>query len=51
MKNVLIVDDEETLLMIMVGRFEDYSDRFNVLTAGNGKEAVKILETKLSISL
>jgi len=46
MKNVLIVDDEETLLMIMVGRFEDYSDRFNVLTAGNGKEAVKILETE-----
>jgi len=46
MKNVLIVDDEETLLMIMVGRFEDYSDRFNVLTAGNGKEAVKILESE-----
>lgn len=46
MKNVLVVDDEETLLMIMVGRFEDYSDRFNVLTAGNGKEAVKVLESE-----
>lgn len=46
MKNVLIVDDEETLLMIMVGRFEDYSDRFNVLTAGNGKEAVQVLESE-----
>lgn len=46
MKNVLIVDDEETLLMIMVGRFEDYSDRFNVMTAGDGKEAVKILESE-----
>ncbi len=46
MKNVLVVDDEETLLMIMVGRFEDYQDRFNVFTAGNGKEAVKILESE-----
>jgi len=46
MKNVLIVDDEETLLMIMVGRFEDYNDSFNVLTAGNGKEAVEVLESE-----
>ena len=46
MKNVLFVDDEETLLRIMVGRFEDYKDRFEVLTAGNGKEAIEILESK-----
>jgi CheY-like chemotaxis protein/putative methionine-R-sulfoxide reductase with GAF domain len=46
MKNVLVVDDEETLLMIMVGRFEDYSNRFNVFTAHNGKEAVKLLESE-----
>ena len=46
MKNVLVVDDEETLVMIMVGRFEDYRDRFNVFTANNGKEAVKILESE-----
>jgi CheY-like chemotaxis protein/putative methionine-R-sulfoxide reductase with GAF domain len=46
MKNVLVVDDEQTLLMIMVGRFEDYKDRFNVFTAGNGKEAVKVLESQ-----
>ena len=46
MKNVLFVDDEETLLRIMVGRFEDYKDRFDVLTAGNGKEAIEILESK-----
>jgi len=46
MKNVLIVDDEETLLMIMVGRFEDYSDRFNVMTARNGKDAVATLESE-----
>ncbi|MEE9497195.1 MAG: GAF domain-containing protein, partial [Desulfobacterales bacterium] len=46
MKNVLFVDDEETLLRIMVGRFEDYKDRFDVVTAGNGKEAIEILESK-----
>ena len=39
MQNVLVVDDEKTLLMIMTGRFEDYKDRFRVFTAGNGKEA------------
>jgi CheY-like chemotaxis protein/putative methionine-R-sulfoxide reductase with GAF domain len=46
MKNVLFVDDEETLLLIMVDRFEDFKDRFNVLTARNGKEAVEILNSK-----
>jgi len=46
MQNVLIVDDEETLLLIMVGRFEDYSDRFNIFTARNGKEAVAVLESE-----
>jgi CheY-like chemotaxis protein len=46
MQNVLVVDDEKTLLMIMTGRFEDYKDRFNVFTAGNGKEAVKVLESE-----
>ena len=43
---MLVVDDEDTLRMIMVGRFEDYQDRFNVFTASNGKEAVKILESE-----
>jgi CheY-like chemotaxis protein/putative methionine-R-sulfoxide reductase with GAF domain len=46
MKNLLIVDDEETLLLIMVGRFEEYSDRLKIFTARNGKEAVSILESK-----
>jgi CheY-like chemotaxis protein/putative methionine-R-sulfoxide reductase with GAF domain len=43
MKNVLFVDDEETLLLIMAGRFEEYSDRLNVFTACNGKEAISVL--------
>ena len=46
MQNVLVVDDEKTLLMIMTGRFEDYKDRFHVFTAGNGKEAIKVLEAE-----
>ena len=46
MKNVLVVDDEETLLLIMVNRFEDYADQFNVFTARNGKEAVEVLESE-----
>lgn len=44
MKNILIVDDEETLLLIIASRFKDCRDRFTVFTARNGKEAVKILE-------
>ena len=47
MKNVLIVDDEETLLLIIESRFEEYNDQFKVLTASNGKEAIKILETNV----
>ena len=46
MKNVLVVDDEEALLLTMVGRFEDYRDQFKVYTAGNGKEAIKILKSQ-----
>lgn len=45
MKNILFVDDEETLLFIMESRFEEYKDHFNVFTARNGKEAVEILES------
>lgn len=46
MKNILIVDDEETLLLIIASRFKKYPDRFTIFTARNGKEAVKILETE-----
>ena len=45
MKHVLIVDDEETLLLIIETRFEDYKDQFKVLTASNGKEAIRILDS------
>jgi len=45
MKNILFVDDEETLLFILESRFEEYKDHFSVFTARNGKEAVEILES------
>ena len=43
MQNVLVVDDEKTLRMIIVGRLEDFKDRLSVFTASNGKEAIKVL--------
>ena len=43
MKHVLIVDDEEQLLLTMQAGFESYKDRFQVLTARNGKEATALL--------
>lgn len=43
MKCVLIVDDEEQLLLTMQAGFEPYRDRFEVLTARNGKEATALL--------
>lgn len=43
MKHVLIVDDEEQLLLTMQAGFESYKDRFQILTARNGKEAIALL--------
>ena len=43
MKNVLIVDDEKSLLLTMQAGFDAYKDRFEVITALNGKEATAIL--------
>lgn len=50
MNYVLIVDDEESLLLTIQAGFDGYKDKFEVVTAHNGKEAVKVLES-LSISL
>ena len=46
MKYVLIVDDEEQLLLTMQAGFEPFKDRFEILTARNGKEAVEQLASK-----
>lgn len=45
MKNVLIVDDEKNFLLSLSDGLSAYASDFNVLTAGNGKEAVEVLES------
>ncbi len=45
MKNVLIVDDEKSLLLTIKAGFEAYQNKFTVHTAENGKIAVSILES------
>ncbi len=44
MKNVLIVDDEKSFLLSLEAGLRQYADRFAIVTAGNGKEAVEILK-------
>ena len=46
MKNILLVDDESSLIMSMADGLESQGDQFRVYTANNGKEAVETLETK-----
>jgi CheY-like chemotaxis protein/predicted regulator of Ras-like GTPase activity (Roadblock/LC7/MglB family) len=45
MKNVLIVDDEISLLLSIKAGFEPYEDRFNLFTAEDGKKAIAILKS------
>lgn len=45
MKNVLIIDDEKSFLLSMKAGFEPFKDELNILTAANGLEGVKILES------
>jgi len=44
MNQVLLVDDEPSLILTLQAGFQSYSDRFKVLTAPNGREALEILE-------
>jgi len=45
MPKVLIVDDEKSLLLSLKTGLEEYKDRFEVLLAENGKEAIKVIES------
>lgn len=45
MKQVLIVDDEVSLLKSIEVGLKNYQDQFSVLTAHNGKEAVDVLRS------
>jgi CheY-like chemotaxis protein/predicted regulator of Ras-like GTPase activity (Roadblock/LC7/MglB family) len=50
MKYVLIVDDEEQLLLTMQAGFDSFRDRFEIITAQNGKEATAVLaSTRISL--
>ncbi|MCS6873981.1 MAG: response regulator [Pyrinomonadaceae bacterium] len=43
MRNILIVDDEKAFLQSLVEGLKNYQDKFTVLTASNGKEAIERL--------
>ncbi|MDH4232663.1 MAG: response regulator [Nitrospirota bacterium] len=45
MKNVLIVDDENSFLLSLLQGLEAYAADFNTLTAQNGKAAIEVLRT------
>jgi CheY-like chemotaxis protein len=49
-KNVLIVDDDQEMLVALENGFQKYEDTFSVITAENGEEAVKKLK-KSTVSL
>lgn len=52
MKRVLIVDDDESFLHSLIDGFKAYEDDFTIATAGDGLEAVKILQAeKISLVL
>ncbi len=40
---VLIVDDNQVLIKLITMKLRKYEDRFDVITAGNGEEAINIL--------
>lgn len=50
MKKVLIVDDDQGFLLSLQDMCKDHTDKFQVITAGNGKEALAALENE-TISL
>ena len=43
MKNVLIVDDEQGFLLSLQDMCKEHTDKFRIITANNGKEALEIL--------
>lgn len=45
MKNILIVDDDRSFIESLKAGLEPYSNKFNIYTAFDGKEALKILRS------
>ncbi len=46
MKKVLIVDDDQGFLLSLQDMCKDHTDKFQVITAGNGKEALSALQNE-----
>lgn len=46
MDKVLIVEDDLTLQRLLLTRLQKYKDKFGIVLANNGEEAIKILEQK-----
>ena len=46
MDTVLIVDDSVMLINYLKGHFENFKDKFDLITANNGIEAIKIIKNK-----
>ncbi|MFZ5774453.1 MAG: response regulator [Thermodesulfobacteriota bacterium] len=46
MKNVLIVDDEQGFLLSLQELCKEHVDKFRIITAGNGKEALDIMASQ-----
>jgi YesN/AraC family two-component response regulator len=44
-KSVLLVDDQQNFLAALATRLGESSNNFSILTAGNGNEALRILES------
>jgi len=44
-KNILIVDDEEEFALMVLNRLKGYSDYFNIITARNGEDAIRIINS------
>ena len=46
MDKVLIVEDDLTLQRLLLARLQKYKDKFEIVLANNGEEAIKILEQR-----
>jgi CheY-like chemotaxis protein len=46
MKNLLLVDDESSFLLSLTDMLQEYKDKFYIVTANNGREAVEVLGAK-----
>ena len=49
-KKVLVVDDDRVLLLMIKNKCEKYSDRFSLVFAKNGLEAMEILSRDTTVS-